>query len=122
MKSAVIVAPDQAWRVLLSVFIEKTHNIALATEDHRAAIAWLQQTTLYPHLLVIDVADSDICSMPIFKVLQNNPRLALVHLVLIGISPSLRQKTCAQEFGASAFLPKPFTYHELQNVIETTAV
>jgi DNA-binding response OmpR family regulator len=92
----------------------------LSAADGTAALDLLQSHT--PHLIISDIDMPDTDGYQLLRHVRATPTLAAMPVILTSDRYGLDDLMFALDLGADDYLPKPFDFHEVMEVITRTLV
>jgi two-component system sensor histidine kinase ChiS len=89
--------------------VYRAHNVS-------QAYRYLEETK--PDLIVADIMMPGVDGLTMIRQIKTKPELSDIPTVVLSALATEQDKAAALQAGATAFLAKPFTASELQDVIE----
>lgn len=103
---AFVIEDQPSVRKLLRELLEREGFFVAEAATARAALRFLADHQ--PDLICVDLILPEVSGFEVCAQIRGNPRLEQVPLLVISGRSSTEDQAQAQEFGASAFLAKPF--------------
>jgi CheY-like chemotaxis protein len=110
-----VVDDEPGVRASLRVILSRDYVVCEAASGGEALAA---VETFYPDLLVSDIDMPGLDGIDTVKALRRMPRLSQLPVVFITGLTIDEQRPRISELGAADLLPKPFSIHELRNLIQ----
>jgi CheY-like chemotaxis protein len=111
-----VVDDEQAYRQAMSDVLSSRGYAVLKAGSAAEALKVLELVT--PELIMLDVMMPETDGLTLLRQLSDEPRLLGVPIVMATAKAMPADRWSAWERGASAYLPKPFTYHEVTSMVE----
>jgi CheY-like chemotaxis protein len=121
-KRTILVADDEPEVLdLVRVLLEWDDYVVAQAKDGEEALAQAHATR--PDLILLDVRMPKMDGMSVLELLQTDPELSHIPVVMLSVVTYQAQVKTALEAGAVAYLPKPFELREMIRLVEqvTTA-
>lgn len=112
-KKIIIVDDDMGILDAISLILEDAGYTILAISDGNKIFKKIENFT--PDIILLDVLLSGSDGRVICKQLKDNPQTKTIPIVMISAHPTA--KLTIKDYGANAFLPKPFEAKELLKII-----
>jgi CheY-like chemotaxis protein len=121
-KRTILVADDEPEVLdLVRVLLEWDDYVVAQAKDGEEALAQAHATK--PDLILLDVRMPKMDGMSVLELMQTDPELSHIPVVMLSVVTYQAQVKTALEAGAVAYLPKPFELREMIRLVEqvTTA-
>jgi CheY-like chemotaxis protein len=109
-----IIDDDAGIRELLTIFLSFKGYPALGVANGAEALAYLQQRTPLPQLIVLDLTMPVMDGVAFRHAQKQNPHLSAIPVVVMSAVEDL----LAPEVPADAYLPKPIDFDALLPLVE----
>jgi CheY-like chemotaxis protein len=116
-KGSILVVDDEPAICVVMGIILKLHGYAVyRAHNVSQAYRYLEETK--PDLIVADIMMPGVDGLTMIRQIKTKPELSDIPTVVLSALATEQDKAAALQAGATAFLAKPFTASELQDVIE----
>ncbi len=119
MKTILIVEDSATTRALIRAVIDE-----LGDFDTVEASSGFEALKMLPRqeydLLITDINMPDINGLELIGFVKNNPRFTRLPVVIVSTERSEEDRNRGMALGAAAYVTKPFTSDELQEIIKKT--
>jgi CheY-like chemotaxis protein len=113
----ILVADDEPEVLdLVSILLEWDDYTVVQAKDGEEALA--QARAAKPDLMLLDVRMPRIDGLGVLEVLQADPDLQPIPVVMLSVMTNDSQVKTALEAGAVAYMPKPFELGEMIRLVE----
>lgn len=103
----------------IRLYLEDTLSSSYKVTGERDSNAGLQKALAeMPDLIISDIVMPGMNGLQIVKRIKNNPNTTHIPIILISSKSDMNAKIEGLEYGADAYLPKPFSIEELESTIE----
>ena len=109
-----VIDDDTGIRELLTIFLSFKGYPALGVANGAEALAYLQQRTPLPQLIVLDLTMPVMDGAAFRHAQQQDPHLSAIPVVILSAVAELQ----ALEVPANAYLPKPIDFNALLPLVE----
>ncbi len=113
-KKIIVVDDDLGILDAVSLILEDAGYTTLAISDGNKVFKKIEKFT--PDIILLDVLLSGTDGRVLCRQLKDDPQTKAIPIVMISAHPTA--KLTIKEYGANAFLPKPFEAKELLKIIE----
>lgn len=116
-KNVLVVDDDPAFCVIMRELL-KVHSYHVCTaESAQQALQLLQEKDI--DLILTDIMMPEQDGLTLIRYLRQNPSFAGLPLIVVSALVLRKDREAAAMAGADAFIPKPFSFHELHQTIRT---
>lgn len=114
-RQIVIVDDDSCLVESISAIVADEGYVPITFNSGKKMLSQLQYLT--PDLFLLDIRLPDISGDSIAKIIKRQPQLAKIPVIFISANANLTE--ISDPSLANAFLPKPFDFDKLLNLIDT---
>ncbi len=86
-------------------------------ENGREVLAYLTEISMLPQLIVLDLNMPEMDGRQTLLQLKSTPKLKHIPVAIVTTSANKMDQEACSRLGASAYLIKPNTHHEWQNIL-----
>jgi CheY-like chemotaxis protein len=115
MSKVLVVDDEYLLRTILKDSLEEAGHTVLLAENGQTALARAKAES--PDCILLDIMMPGIDGYQTCKALKADPQLAPIPVILISATTDLRVIDRADEVGATAVLPKPVPFEQLEQAL-----
>ncbi len=119
MKTILIVEDSATTRALIRAVVDELGDVE--TSEASSGFEALKMLPQQEYdLIITDINMPDINGLELISFVKNNPRYSRLPIVIVSTERSEEDRNRGLALGATAYVSKPFTSDELQEIIKKT--